>query len=319
MRMKNFLLIAVLLLTNVIVVFAQALPAAQGRVRVLRNADVLAMVKRGIAPREIINRIRTSPCGFDTFPPVQRDLRRRGVPQSVLEAMTIAPNGPASIDVADKNFVAKTVDLTLPAGTNVEIENAFSVSSADLEKGNRITFLVTRPVFVNGALGIARNAVATGRVVDIKKAQGWGRPGELTWEMEDVFAVDGTRVPLRVSESLKGSTRVPTMIAGAAATAALLFPYTSPAALVWAFKKGDDAILFGSRRFTAMVGQEARIASPIRRQHGINFFSAEAISRSRNPTMMEQGRGNWSFRPSGSFLPGGSFLPSGSFLPTQRR
>ena len=156
---------------------------------------------------------------------------------------------------------------------------------------------MTRPVFVNGALGIARNAVATGRVVDIKKAQGWGRPGELTWEMEDVFAVDGTRVPLRVSESLKGTTRVPTMIAGAAATAALLFPYTSPAALVWAFKKGDDAILFGSRRFTAMVGQEARIASPVRRQHGISLFSAEAISRSRNPTMMDQGRENWSFRP----------------------
>lgn len=319
MRMKNFLLIAVLLLTNVIMVSAQTRSSAEGRVRVLRNADVLAMVKRGMAPREIINRIRTSPCGFDTFPPVQRDLRRRGVPQSVIEAMTIAPNGPASIDVADKNFVAKTVDLTLPAGTTVEIENAFSVSSADLEKGNRITFLVTRPVFVNGTLGIARNAVATGRVVDIKKAQGWGRPGELTWEMEDVFAVDGTRVPLRVSESLKGATRVPTMIAGAAATAALLFPYTSPAALVWAFKKGDDAILFGSRRFTAMVDQEARIASPIRRQHGINFFSAEAISRSRNPTMMDHGRGNWSFRPSGSFLPGGSFRPSGSFLPTPQR
>ena len=318
MRMKNFLLIAVLLLTNIIVVFAQA-PPAGGRVRVLRNADVLAMVKRGMAPREIINRIRTSPCGFDTFPPVQRDLRRRGVSQSVIEAMITAPHGPASVDVPDKNFVAKTIDLTMPAGTAVEIENAFSVSSANLEKGNRITFLVTRPVFVNGALGIARNAVATGRVVDIKKAQGWGRPGELTWEMEDVFAVDGTRVPLRVSESLKGQTRVPTMIAGAAATAALLFPYTSPAALVWAFKKGDDAILFGSRRFTATVGQEARIASPVRRQHGITLFTAEAINRSRNPTMMEQGSGNWSFSPSGSFLPGGSFLPNGSFLPTPRR
>lgn len=316
MKMKNILLIGVLLLTNATVGFAQAILHIEGRTRVMRNADVLTLVRRGVPAAEIINRIRSSACGFDTFPPVQRDLRRRGVPAAVIEAMTMAPNGPASISKIYRNQPPETVRLTLPAGTAVEIESAFSVSSANLEKGNRITFLVTRPVFVNGALGIARNAVATGRVVDIKKAQGWGRPGELAWEMEDVFAVDGSRVPLRVSESLKGNTRVPTTIAGAAATAALVFPYTSPAALVWAFKKGDDAVLFGSRRFTAMVGHEAQIASPLRRQTGITFFNAEAISRSRNPTLMDPGRGTWSFRPSGSFLPGGSFRPAGSFLPT---
>jgi hypothetical protein len=313
MRMRNILLVGGLVLTNVVAGFAQANAGAE-RARILRNADVLAMVKRGIAPNEIIKRIRTSQCGFDTFPPVQRDLRRRGVPASVIEAMALAPYGPASV-VTNYYRPSNTVPLTMPVGTAVEVENAFSVSSASLEKGNPITFLVTRPVYVNGNLGIARNAVAIGRVIDIKKAQGFGRPGELTWEMENVFAVDGTKVPLRVSGSIRGTTRVPVMLAGAAATAALVFPYTSPAALVWAFKKGDDAILFGSRRFTATVGEEAHIASPVRRQHGITLFSAEAISRSRNPTTMEPGRGNWSFRPSGSFLPGGSFLPSGSFLP----
>lgn len=316
MRTKQMLLIGAVLLANATVGFAQATPFSEGRVRILRNSDVLVMVKRGATPGEIIAKIRTSQCGFDTFPSVQRELRMRGVPESVISAMAMVPNGPPSVGFADRELRAQKTKLTLPAGTTIEVETAFSVSSSDLEKGNRITFLVTRPIYVNSTLAIARNAVATARVVETSKAQGWGRPGSLTWEMEDVVAVDGTRIPIRVSESLKGSTRVPTILAGAAATAALVFPYTSPAALVWAFKKGDDAVLFGSRRFTALVREDAEVAGLLSRPREEATYHPVATLRRATSESLAMQTGSSGFGPSGSFLPGGSFLPSVSFRPS---
>ena len=107
------------------------------------------------------------------------------------------------------------------------------------------------------------------------------------------------------------------MLAGAAATAALVFPYTSPAALVWAFKKGDDAVLFGSRRFTALVREDAEVAGLLRGQVGVTYYSAEVLKESLTlKTTMDLGTGGGSFRPGGSFLPSASFLPGASFLPS---
>lgn len=60
----------------------------------LRNRDVLNLVTRKFAPETIINLIKSSPCNFDTFPPVMQDLQRRGVPDLVLRAMLEAPYGP---------------------------------------------------------------------------------------------------------------------------------------------------------------------------------------------------------------------------------
>jgi hypothetical protein len=60
----------------------------------LRNIDVLKMAERKIAPEVIVETIKSSPCNFDTFPPVMQDLKRRGVADDVLRAMMEAPYGP---------------------------------------------------------------------------------------------------------------------------------------------------------------------------------------------------------------------------------
>lgn len=62
----------------------------------LSNKDVLTMVQQKVETETIIKAIRTSPCTFDTFPSVMKDLKRRGVPEEVLEAMIDAPYGPAA-------------------------------------------------------------------------------------------------------------------------------------------------------------------------------------------------------------------------------
>jgi hypothetical protein len=65
----------------------------------LSNKDVLVMVQQNVSEEAIIKAINSSPCTFDTFPPVLRDMKRRGVPDAVLQAMIQAPYGPAAQNV----------------------------------------------------------------------------------------------------------------------------------------------------------------------------------------------------------------------------
>src|SRR5678815_5171912 len=86
MKCKNLLLVAVFLLANCSLAFAQA-AAPQPPTRVLHNGDVLRMHRAGMKPGDIITRIVTSPCNFDTFPQVLRELKMKGLPDTVVMAM----------------------------------------------------------------------------------------------------------------------------------------------------------------------------------------------------------------------------------------
>src|SRR5678815_3331393 len=76
MKCKHLLLVAVFLLANCSLAFAQA-AAPQPPTRVLHNGDVLRMHRAGMKPGDIITRIVTSPCNFDTFPQVLRELKMK--------------------------------------------------------------------------------------------------------------------------------------------------------------------------------------------------------------------------------------------------
>ena len=53
------------------------------------------MVDRKLDSETIIKTIKASPCTFDTFPPVLKEMKRRGVSDEVLQAMVEAPYGPS--------------------------------------------------------------------------------------------------------------------------------------------------------------------------------------------------------------------------------
>src|SRR5258707_14629063 len=105
MTNKQWSLTAVLLLTVWTAGYGQSqtsLPpetetSPETDVKLLINNDVLRMVGDGIKSSVIISKILTSRCNFDLFPPVLRDLRRRGVPDTVFSAMKLAPNGPPAL------------------------------------------------------------------------------------------------------------------------------------------------------------------------------------------------------------------------------
>jgi hypothetical protein len=251
------------------------------QIRVLKNNDIVRMVEKGERSGDIIARIVTSQCNFDIFPPVLKDLRRRGVPETVLMAMKMVPVGPPSLRSTDE-AISRLTPVEISAGTTVEVEAAFPVSSAKAKKGDLLSFQTTRQVFANGVLVIDRGSLAKARVVNVTPAARLGRPGMLAWSMEYVEAVDGTRLPLQISGLIKGNNRALMIAGAAAATGALAFPYTSPIALVWGLKKGDEAILRGSKAFSAVTTKSMTIAG-IATPRRLIFHNMDAVKASLAP------------------------------------
>lgn len=91
---KPLLPLALGLLLVAVPSLAQALPS-ESDFTPLSNKDVLLMVQKHVPEDAIIKTIKASPCTFDIFPPVLQDMKRRGVPDAVLQAMVEAPYGPS--------------------------------------------------------------------------------------------------------------------------------------------------------------------------------------------------------------------------------
>src|SRR5215216_891919 len=301
MRTRRWLKIAFLFLflTNCSIALGQNRTSTQ--VRPLTNNDVIRMVEQGEKPILIISRIFTSHCNFDIFPPVLADLKRRGVPDTVLLAMRTAPYGPPALADVDSKISQLAAPAQIPAGTTIEVETARAVSSENASVGSPITFLTTRRIFVNDVLVIERGAVARARVVKVQRARGWGRAGMLAWELQYVVAVDGTRIPIQLAGKQSGKNRSAAIAGRAVATGALIFPYSSPVALIWGLKKGEEAILRGSRIFSASVGANTQIAGFQPRPGGNILHDMETVKASTAPptsTNFERG-----FKSKGGFRP----------------
>ena len=301
MKYKLSWLIPVILLTCV-TAFTQTTTPATSANKVLRNNDVLLMVQDGVKPGEIIAKIVTSPCQFDIFPPVLQDLKQRGVPDAVLLAMKMVPHGPPAQSLngpTEPAFVFATRSVRIPAGTVINVEALKKVSSADVDKGSPIQFLVSRRVVVNQAVAIDHGALVEGRIIKRNRPGFFGRGGSLEFALENVMAVDGTRVPVQLSKGVKqkGSNHTSAVTAGAVITGAIVFPYTAPVGLIWALKKGDEAVLEQGTRATVVVRKNQEVAGlPTERRpiyHQVKTLDQQTPVQSSG----FRGTGNQSFHP----------------------
>ncbi len=299
MKCKRLLLVVVFLLANFCLVFAQA-ELRPTSTKVLHNGDVLRMHKAGVKPGEIIAKIVTSQCNFDTFPPVLRELKTKGLPDTVIMAMVMVPYGPS---VSSREAIMleepkpKTAKVLIPAGTVIQIEAASPVSSADAAEGDKVTFLVSRRVLVKGVVVIERGAAARAHVVKSKPAAAWGRGGLLGWVLEDVVAVDGTRIPIKLADRMAGKNRSKAVVAAAIATGAMILPYTPPVGLIWALKKGDEAVLDESRKSTAIISNNTDVAGLVPKSKKVTYRTAEQLKAAEAAKGTGLGPMNQSFRP----------------------
>ena len=203
--------------------------------------------------------------------------------QSVLFAQTSLPETAAAkiiqpSQAAPVVATSATTELKIPAGTPIEVEVAYTVNSLDVKPGERISFRVLVPIVIDGVTVIERDALVTARITNAKRGGHWGKAGKLAWSMEDVVAVDNTRIPLapetgsgnklwsletksvnkvpaKAQGSVKGTSHVG-QVATMAAISGVLFP---PLALLHGFKRGEDAILREGRRYVVAVGRDSTV------------------------------------------------------------
>jgi hypothetical protein len=162
-------------------------------------------------------------------------------------------------------------EVKLPAGTPLEIESAYTVSSLDLRPNDYLSFRVLIPVKIDGVTVIEKYSLVTGRVVEAKRGGHWGKAGKLSWMMIDVVAVDLTRVPLQAQKDLpagrngvKGTSHGGEVATKTVLLGALLFPL-SPLALMSGFKRGESAVLPEGKRFVVFVQSDTVVKIPAER------------------------------------------------------
>ena len=161
--------------------------------------------------------------------------------------------------------------MKLAAGTQLDIEAAYTVSSIDLKPGDLLTFRVLVPIVVDGVTVIDKGSLVTARVAEARRAGHWGKAGRLTWTMQDVVAGDLTRVALQGQNDLPGGRNgvkgtshggeVATKTIVLGALLAPVFPI-APLALMSGFKRGEDAVLPAGKRFVVFVQKDTVLKVP---------------------------------------------------------
>lgn len=217
----------------------------------LTNQDVLDMLKSGLAPEIVVAKIKSSPKKFDTSTTTLAELKTANVPDAVIMAML--DNAPeTSAGTAAPKPLA---DVKVPDGTEVEIQLRTTASGEDLKVGDVVDFTVIRPVVVDGATIFQKDASGRARITTAKKAGHWGHAGKLEWAMQDIQAVDGSRVPARFTKRSVGDSKGGTVAVAAVATTVLL----GPLGLLWGLKKGKPAIIPAGNRYSAFVSGDTTV------------------------------------------------------------
>lgn len=162
-------------------------------------------------------------------------------------------------------------EIKIPAGTPIDIQINDLISSMDTKVGDLISFRVLVPVKINDTIVIGNGALVTGRVVKAKRAGHWGKAGKLGWVMQDVVAVDLTRVSLTANpdfpagqQGVTGQSHGAEVATKTAVMAALLAPTIvfAPLALMHGFKRGEQAVIPEGRRFVVYVQKDTFVKIP---------------------------------------------------------
>jgi hypothetical protein len=225
-------------------------PPAQQLSRPLTNADVLKLVEAKIAAEVVTEKIKASACDFDTSSEALRALRDAGVPDSLLLVMVMSPKcaPPPSRRVA----------VSVPAGTVVELETAYTINSQLVRKGDAVSFRVVNPVIVDGQVVIEKGAIATALVTTAERGGHWGRAGRVAWTLKEVTAADGSRIPVQFNGRTVGDSHGAKVATTMVVMGALMWPI-APVMLFHGFKRGENAVVPEGKRFDAQVFAPATV------------------------------------------------------------
>lgn len=239
---------------------AKNVQPAQPAAVTLSNQDVVEMVGAKIESEIIVAKIKASSSNFDTSPAALQQLKAGGIADEIILAMIFANDGKlaASRPVAPSPSSADKVAVKIPGRTIVEIETAYNISSQDVRAGDAISFRVVNPVRVNDVVVISSGATATARIVKASRGGHFGRAGRLAWNMIEVTAVDGSRIPIQLSAHVVGDSKGAKVATRTVLTGLILGP-AAPLALLHGFKRGENAFIPQGKRFEVSVQAESSV------------------------------------------------------------
>jgi hypothetical protein len=231
-------------------------PPARQQGAPMTNADILMMLKMGLSSEVILAKIKVSPSAFDTSPSALQELKKANASDALIMAM-MQPSATLNATAAASPASAPRalVEMKVPDGTQMELELQSNISSKEAQEGDIVNFTVVSPVVVNGVTVIERGAPAKARIAVAKKSGRWGKSGKLGWAMQDVMAVDGSRIPLRMDKKLSGDSKGGTVATGVILTSLVFWP----AAPLWGFKKGKDVSIPAGKRLEAFIHGDSTV------------------------------------------------------------
>jgi hypothetical protein len=233
-----------------------ARPAQQTQPRPLTNADVLKMVEAKIAPEVVVEKIKASPCDFDTSPEALGRLKEAGVPDALLLVMVMSPK---CAPQPQQQPPPRRVAVQVPAGTLVELETAYTFNSQLTRTGDAVSFRVVNPVIVEGRVVVEKGAVATAIVTKAERGGHFGRAGRIAWMLKEVTAADGTRIPVQFSGRTVGDSKGAKVATQMVVMGALMWPI-APIVLFHGFKRGANAVVPEGKRVDATVFAPATVS-----------------------------------------------------------
>ena len=130
----------------------------------------------------------------------------------------------------------------------------------DFKPNDEISFRVVNPIKIDGVTVIEQGATATGRIARAKRGGHFGKAGFiLSGNMQTVTAIDGSQVPLRnVQVRLRGDSKAAKVATQMIITGALL-PLIAPVALLYGFKRGEDAFIPAGKRYEVFVNNQTSV------------------------------------------------------------
>ena len=145
----------------------------------------------------------------------------------------------------------------VPDGTEVDLKLAETISSARAMVGQRIRFTVAKDVVINGYVVIPVSALAIGTITKASPKKWAGRSGKLEMSLQDVTAIDGTKIDLSGFRGGSGDSHVGRMVTGIVITSI----FTLGGASLFLLMHGKDLVIpEGSGATTFTIGI-AKVAS----------------------------------------------------------
>lgn len=104
-------------------------------------------------------------------------------------------------------FLTIVAENVVVRPTRVQLSLAQTIDAETANQGDPVEFVVVHPVYQDGKIIVPAGARAYGRIEQVTQNGLLGKPASLAISLTTVDAIDGSKLPIIASKTLKGESR----------------------------------------------------------------------------------------------------------------